>query len=76
MKGRITRVSTVRIDILTLFPEVFTEMLNSSIIGRAREKKLVDIRVYNIRDYTYDTHHTVDDYPYGGNETGAGIYRC
>lgn len=70
MRGRITKVSTVRIDILTLFPEVFTELLNSSIIGRAREKKLVDIRVYNIRDYTYDTHHTVDDYPYGG---GAGM---
>jgi tRNA (guanine37-N1)-methyltransferase len=70
MKARTTRVSTVRIDILTLFPEVFTELLNSSIIGRAREKKLADIRVYNIRDYTYDTHHTVDDYPYGG---GAGM---
>jgi tRNA (guanine37-N1)-methyltransferase len=70
MKARTTRVSTVRIDILTLFPEVFTELLDSSIIGRAREKRLADIRVYNIRDYTYDMHHTVDDYPYGG---GAGM---
>jgi tRNA (guanine37-N1)-methyltransferase len=60
----------MRIDVLTLFPEVFKELLDSSIIGRARDKKLVDIRVYNIRDHTYDNHHTVDDYPYGG---GAGM---
>ena len=60
----------MRIDVLTLFPEVFKELLDSSIIGRARDKKLVDIYTYNIRDYTDDTHHTVDDYPYGG---GAGM---
>lgn len=58
------------IDILTLFPEMFSGLLDYSIIGRARERNLVDIRLHNIRSYTFDAHHTVDDYPYGG---GAGM---
>jgi len=56
----------MHIDILCLFPEMFTSPLNESIIKRAREQELVNITVHNVRDYTHDKHHTVDDYPYGG----------
>ena len=56
----------MRIDILCLFPETFSSPLDQSIIKRAREEGLVDIVIHNIRDYTHDRHHTVDDYPYGG----------
>ena len=56
----------MRIDILCLFPETFVSPLNQSIIKRAREQGLVNIVIHNIRDYTHDRHHTVDDYPYGG----------
>lgn len=56
-------------DILTLFPEMF-DVLNHSIIGRAREKNIIKINTYNIRDYTANKHKKVDDYPYGG---GAGM---
>ena len=61
---------TVRIDILTLFPEVFSGVFDASIIGRAREKGLLDIRSHNFRDRATDRHHTVDDTAYGG---GAGM---
>ncbi len=60
----------MRIDILTLFPEMFDGFLNTSIIKRARDNGNVDIRVYNFRDYSTDKHKRVDDYPYGG---GAGM---
>jgi tRNA (guanine37-N1)-methyltransferase len=60
----------LRIDVLTLFPEAFSGYLSHSIIGRAAEKQVVDIRLHNIRDFTHDKHSTVDDYPYGG---GAGM---
>jgi tRNA (guanine37-N1)-methyltransferase len=60
----------MRIDILTLFPQMFDGMLNCSIIARARERGLVDIRLHDIRAHTHDKHHVVDDYPYGG---GAGM---
>ena len=56
----------MRIDILCLFPEMFVSPFDQSIIKRAREQGLVDIVTHNIRDYTHDKHHTVDDYPYGG----------
>lgn len=56
----------MRIDILCLFPEMFTSPLKESMVKRAQEQGLVDIMVHNIRDYTDDKHHTVDDYPYGG----------
>lgn len=58
------------IDILTLFPQMFEGSFNFSIIGRAKERGVVDIRLHDIRAYTYDKHHIVDDYPYGG---GAGM---
>jgi tRNA (guanine37-N1)-methyltransferase len=56
----------MRIDILCLFPGMFTSPLDESIIKRAREQGLANIMIHNIRDYTHDKHHTVDDYPYGG----------
>ena len=56
----------MKIDILTLFPEMFTGFLNESIIGRAREKKQVEINIHNFRDYSMDKHKKVDDTPYGG----------
>jgi len=56
----------MRIDIITLFPEMFEGPLNLSIIGRARERGLVDIHFINPRDFAKDRHKTVDDRPYGG----------
>jgi len=56
----------MRIDILTLFPEVFQGPFEASIIARARSAGLVEISLHNIRDYAEDRHHVVDDYPYGG----------
>ena len=60
----------MRIDILTLFPEMCNSFLNESIIGRARENGFVQINCINIRDYTLDRHNRVDDAPYGG---GTGM---
>lgn len=60
----------MKIDILTLFPEMFDGFLNTSIIKRARENGSVNIEVHNFRDYSLDKHNRVDDYPYGG---GAGM---
>ncbi|HSN58536.1 MAG TPA: tRNA (guanosine(37)-N1)-methyltransferase TrmD, partial [Clostridiaceae bacterium] len=59
----------VRIDILTLFPEMF-DIFNHSIIGKAKEKGIVSINTWDIRENTKDKHRKVDDYPYGG---GAGM---
>lgn len=60
----------MKIDILTLFPNMFEGVFSSSIIKRAIENKLVDIKLHNFRDYTDDHHNKVDDTPYGG---GAGM---
>lgn len=56
----------MKINIMTLFPEMCESVLSESIIGRAREKGLVEINCINIRDYTADKHRRVDDAPYGG----------
>lgn len=56
----------MKINIMTLFPEMCEAVLSESIIGRAREKGLVEINCINIRDYTVDKHRRVDDAPYGG----------
>lgn len=56
----------MKINIMTLFPEMCETVLSESIIGRAREKGLVEINCINIRDYTEDKHRRVDDAPYGG----------
>lgn len=61
---------TMRIDILTLFPEMCEAVLCESVIGRARERGCVEINCRNIRDYTLDKHNRVDDAPYGG---GTGM---
>ncbi len=60
----------MRIDILTLFPEMFESVINSSIFGRAVKAGIFDIRLHNIRDYTTDKHRHTDDYPFGG---GVGM---
>jgi tRNA (guanine37-N1)-methyltransferase len=56
--------------IITIFPKIFDSYFGESIVKRAREKKLIDIKIHNLRDYTSDKHKTVDDTPYGG---GAGM---
>lgn len=56
----------MRIDIMTLFPDLCETVLSESIIGRARKAGILDIRTHNIRDYSEDKHHRVDDTPYGG----------
>jgi tRNA (guanine37-N1)-methyltransferase len=56
----------MRIDILTLFPEMFGAIFDASIIGRARAGRTLDIAIHNPRDFTHDRHHVVDDYAYGG----------
>ena len=56
----------MHIDILTLFPPMFQGVFSQSIFKRAIDQKLVSVSLHNIRDYTHDKHHTVDDYPYGG----------
>lgn len=60
----------MRFHILTLFKDMVTDGLNTSILGRAIEKNLIETNVVDIRDYTMDKHKKVDDYPYGG---GAGM---
>ncbi|HNW75605.1 MAG TPA: tRNA (guanosine(37)-N1)-methyltransferase TrmD [Bacteroidales bacterium] len=60
----------MRIDILTIFPEMFDGPFNHSIIKRAKDKGIVEIFLHNFREYTTDRHHAVDDYAYGG---GAGM---
>ena len=60
----------LRINVVTLFPDWFRAPLETSILGRARAATLVQYRVVQLRDYTHDKHHTVDDAPYGG---GAGM---
>src|SRR5512144_2798073 len=56
----------MKIDVLTLFPEMFAGPLDVSIVQRARENGLLDLRVHNLRDWTHDRHKTVDDRPFGG----------
>jgi tRNA (guanine37-N1)-methyltransferase len=56
----------LKVDVLTLFPGILAGPLNESILKRAREKGLLDARVWNIRDFTEDKHRTADDSPYGG----------
>ncbi|GAB3602106.1 tRNA (guanosine(37)-N1)-methyltransferase TrmD [Microbacterium aureliae] len=59
----------MRIDIVTIFPAFF-DVLDVSLIGKARDRGILDLRVHDLRDFTHDRHRTVDDTPYGG---GAGM---
>ena len=59
----------MRIDVVTIFPEFF-DVLDISLLGRARQTGLLDVKAHNLREFTHDRHRTVDDTPYGG---GAGM---
>lgn len=64
----------MKFDVMTLFPEMIDFITGESIIGRAKEKGIIDVNTFNIRDYSQDKHKRVDDYPYGG---GPGmIMQC
>jgi len=56
----------MKIDVLTLFPAMFAGPLDESIVKRAREAGLLDLKIHNLRDWTHDRHKTVDDRPFGG----------
>ena len=56
----------IKFDIITIFPEIFDSYFKESILGRAQKKKLLKIGIHNLRDFTKDKHHTVDDRPFGG----------
>jgi tRNA (guanine37-N1)-methyltransferase len=58
----------MKIDIVTLFPEICRAPLSESIMKRAQEKGLVDLRIHNLREWTTDKHHVVDDAPFGGGQ--------
>lgn len=58
----------MKIDVLTLFPEMYMGILNESIVKRAIESEIVEVNIYNIRDYSKDPHKKVDDYSYGGGK--------
>lgn len=60
----------MQFEVFTLLPDVFPPYLKSSILQRARQRGLIDIRIHDIRAYTHDKHHTTDDTPYGG---GGGM---
>ena len=59
---------SMKIDIVTLFPEICRAPLNESIMKRAQEKGIVDVHIHNLRDWTTDKHHVVDDAPFGGGQ--------
>lgn len=60
----------MKFNVISIFPDIFNSYINESIIKRAKQKKLIEINIYNLRDYAEDKHHKVDDTPYGG---GAGM---
>lgn len=61
----------MKIDVLTLFPGMFVGPLDESIIKRARESRILELGIHNLRDYAHDRHKTVDDRPFG-----AGLGCC
>src|SRR6266496_6294 len=66
--GRSMFARSMKIDILTLFPEICRAPLSESIMKRAQENKIVDLRIHNLRDWTKDKHRIVDDAPFGGGQ--------
>ena len=58
----------MRIDIVTLFPEICRAPLSESIMKRAQENRIVELHIHNLRDWTTDKHHVVDDAPFGGGQ--------
>ena len=67
---RLKGCSTMRIDVFSLFPRLVDDFCSESLLGRARQQQLVDLRCHDLREHTSDVHHTVDDSPFGG---GAGM---
>src|SRR5262249_26556810 len=63
---RMRPVTVMKIDVLTLFPDMFAGPLDESIVKRARSAGLLDLAIHNLRNYTHDRHRTVDDKPFGG----------
>ena len=68
-RSRMPRLEVMRVDIVTIFPAFF-DVLDVSLIGKARDRGILDMHVHDLRDWTHDRHRTVDDSPYGG---GAGM---
>ena len=68
----------MKIDIMTLFPEMIDAVMRESIIGRAQDKGVVEVKATNIRDYALDKHHKADDAPYGGGrgQVSRSLTRC
>ena len=70
----------MRIDFLTLFPDMIKASMGESIIGRAQKSGAIEVNTYNIRDYSEDKHRRVDDTPYGGGKgmlmMAPPIYNC
>lgn len=66
MGSRVLNLETMRIDVVTLFPEMFSAVMDCGITGRAVNRGLVELGLWNPRDYSPDRHRTVDDRPYGG----------
>src|SRR5438477_12946261 len=58
----------MRVDIVTLFPEICRAPLNESMMKRAQENRVLELRIHNLRDWTSDKHHVVDDAPFGGGQ--------
>ena len=56
----------MQFDVITIFPRLIEAGLAEGVVGRARERGLIDVRVRNLRDFTTDRHHVVDDVPFGG----------
>jgi tRNA (guanine37-N1)-methyltransferase len=65
---QVNRPYQMRIDIVTLFPEICRAPLSESIMKRAQDNRIVDLRIHNLRDWTTDKHHVVDDAPFGGGQ--------
>jgi len=63
-------LSSYKFNIVTIFPEMFSSPFKESIIKRAVERRIVEINIYDLRNFTHDRHKVTDDYPYGG---GAGM---
>ena len=65
----------MKIDVLTLFPEMFAGPLDVSIVQRARTSGLLELRIWNLREYTHDRHKSVDDKPFGGGNRNRSLRR-
>ena len=63
-----SKIGAMRFDIVTIFPEFFGGPLEYGIVRRAREARLIETHVHDLRDFTHDRHHVVDDRPFGGGE--------